>query len=77
MHIKGKLMIVQHDFGRQASSVWLQFDCPSNQDDPYVQAHAFATITMYSWWQFGELACRSEIIFFQGGVEAGRAYHCR
>jgi hypothetical protein len=43
-----------------------------------VQAHAFATITMYSWWQSSELACRSEIIFFQGGggVEAGRAHRC-
>ena len=42
----------------------------------YSQVYGFATITMYSWWQFGELACRSEIIFFQGRVEAGRAHHC-
>jgi len=39
------------------------------------QAYGFATITMYSWWWFGEPAYHSEIIFCQGG-EAGRAHHC-
>src|ERR1700722_15812098 len=28
-----------------------------NQNGPCVQAHAFATITMYSWWQPSEIGC--------------------
>ena len=35
------------------------------------QAYGFATITMYSWWRFGEPAYRSEIyFFFRGGGQS-------
>jgi len=61
--------------GERTSSILLanQGDSPGqprrfprgNQKGPCVQAHAFTTITVYSWWQFSELAYQSEIIFFQ------------
>ena len=45
------------------NSTPLEFPWPTriilqgNQNSPCVQAHAFATITMYSWWQPSEIGC--------------------
>jgi hypothetical protein len=42
-----------------------------------VQPQPFATITMYSWWQPGEIGCAYRICnSLKGGGEAGRAHHC-
>jgi len=43
----------------------------------YSQAYGFASITMYSWWQSGEIGCAYRICnSLRGGGEAGRAHHC-
>jgi hypothetical protein len=42
-----------------------------------VQPRPFATITMYSWWQPGEIGCAYRICnSLREGGEAGRAHHC-
>ena len=67
--------VVKGEKRKYRSSIWFswptkvilpanQGDLQGNQKGPCVQAHAFATITMYSWWRFGEPAYRSEIYFF-------------
>ena len=67
--------VVMGEKRKCTSSIWFswptkailpanQGDLQGNQKGPCVQVHAFATITMYSWWRFGELAYRSEIYFF-------------
>jgi hypothetical protein len=47
-----------------ASLVWFSWPTKAilqgNQKGPCVQAHAFATITMYSWWRFSETAYRAK-----------------
>ena len=66
---------------KRMSSIW--FPRPTkpilqgNQNSSYVQAHAFATITIYCWRRFGEPRTVAKSTFFSRGVEAGHASGCR